>query len=109
MSKELKNCPFCGGKAELITNQDGKIAQVRCSVCGASNFWGVNAIELWNRRTRKNTSLLKPCPVCGHKGSVYYAFDAVCVQCFHCGLTTKDFYNSDEAKAAWNRRHDDNV
>ena len=107
MTDELKHCPFCGGKPELITNQDGNIAQVRCPVCGAHNFWGINAKELWNRRTRKDTSL-KPCPVCGHKGSVYGAFDAVCVQCFHCNLTSQFFRNPDEAKSAWNRRTSDN-
>ena len=108
MTDELKDCPFCGGNPELITNQDGNIQQVRCPVCGAHNFWGINAKELWNRRTRKDTSL-KPCPVCGHKGSVYYAFDAVCVQCFHCGLTTNDFDTPEEAIAVWNWRHDDYV
>ena len=106
MTDELKPCPFCGGNAEIIANQDGNIAQVQCSVCGARNFWGVNSKELWNNRTRKNTSL-KPCPVCGHKGSFLSFHDVICVQCFHCGLTTNDFDNSDEAKFAWNRRPDD--
>ena len=108
MSEKLKNCPFCGSKAEIISNQDGNIQQVRCSVCGARNFWGVNSKELWNKRTCKDTSL-KPCPICGHKGCGRCIYDAFWVQCSYCGLSTKDFDNSDEAKAAWNRRHDDYV
>ena len=108
MSKKLKNCPFCGGKPELITNQDGNIAQVRCPACGAHNLWSINATELWNKRTRKDTSL-KPCPVCGHKGKLWLAYNgSFCVQCSHCGLTSDFFRVPDEAKSAWNRRHDDN-
>ena len=114
MTDELKPCPFCGGKAELITNQDGNIAQVRCSVCHAHNFWSINAIELWNKRTRKDTSLL-PCPVCGHKGKLrreYYEElhdDFFCVQCSHCGLTSVAYIYPNSAKSAWNRRPDDYV
>ena len=109
MSKELKDCPFCGGKPELITNQDGNIAQVRCSVCGAHNFWGINAKELWNRRSRKDTSL-KPCPICGYKAKLWEAYDgSFCVQCPECGLTYDNFMYPEDAKSAWNRRPDDNV
>ena len=107
MSEKLKNCPFCGGKPELITNQDGNIAQVRCPVCGASNLWSINAAVLWNKRTRKVTNL-KPCPICGHKGKLWQAYDeSFCVQCSHCGLTSDFFKVPDEAKFAWNRRPDD--
>ena len=114
MTDELKDCPFCGSKPELITNQDGNIAQVRCPVCGAHNFWGINTKELWNRRTRKDTSL-KPCPICGHKGKLRQEYDEelhddfFCVQCTHCGLTSVAYLFPNGAKSAWNRRPDDYV
>ena len=109
MNDELKPCPFCGGKAEIIANQDGNIQQVVCASCRASNLWSIHARELWNKRTRKDTSLL-PCPICGYKGKLWQAYDgSFCLQCSHCGLTSDFFRVPDEAKSAWNRRHDDNV
>ena len=61
MSKELKPCPFCGGKAVIHVN-DG--VRVICTVCGAMTQVLVDTyaqgkptggsvgrvIELWNRR-----------------------------------------------------------
>ena len=109
MSKKLKNCPFCGGKAEIKANQDGNIFQVLCTSCGAFNLWSTKAAELWNKRTKKDTSL-KPCPICGHKAKLWEAYDgSFCVQCPECGLTYDDFMFPDDAKSAWNRRPDDNV
>ena len=104
MTEELKNCPFCGGKAELKANQDGNIFQVHCPCCKAQNLWSVNAAELWNNRTRKVTDL-KPCPICGKKVRVIQIDEATFViQCFQCGLTTDYFDTPDDAKTAWNRR-----
>lgn len=57
MEIELKQCPFCGGEAELIGLKDfnGKviIASVACESCGAStnNYASEKeAIEAWNSR-----------------------------------------------------------
>ena len=54
----LKNCPFCGGPAEI--DDDGYYIWAICQECGAStdmNRHLVNdvineAIEAWNRRTK---------------------------------------------------------
>jgi len=76
---ELKPCPFCGGKAELLYCQTElpfsevqDSFHVTCKKCGCSPFWfsGVNlmftksgmakaeelkqkAIEAWNRRINR--------------------------------------------------------
>lgn len=60
---ELKPCPFCGGKADLVTELNGFYAFVRCSNCYAmvqpQALVGVKrtreelekaAVEDWNRR-----------------------------------------------------------
>ena len=71
---ELKNCPFCGGKAYLershrafINAQPAKVCFVRCTECNArsgrvnildyghsshSKEAEEKAIEMWNRRVR---------------------------------------------------------
>ncbi len=49
---EIKNCPFCGGKAELCEGMGEK--WVRCGACGASGgnirALNLNVVESWNRR-----------------------------------------------------------
>ena len=53
--KELKPCPFCGGKS--VFNEDkfkhGTVYSVYCEDCGAeiADFNKEKAIETWNRRT----------------------------------------------------------
>ena len=114
MGEQLKDCPFCGGKAEIKTNQDGNIFQIVCPSCHAHSLWSINAVELWNNRTRKDTSLL-PCPICGNKGKLRREYDEelhddfFCVQCSHCGLTSVAYIYPNSAKSAWNRRPDDYV
>lgn len=62
---ELKPCPFCGCKAELVTERFS--CYVRCMVCGAktiSHFIGKLdkkdgyelAVEAWNRRAKHETN-----------------------------------------------------
>lgn len=59
---ELKPCPFCGGEAAYIKEEDkefGQVSSVYCENCGArGEFFLVSdsycskdkAIEAWNRR-----------------------------------------------------------
>lgn len=54
-NKELKLCPFCGGKAKLIkANYDLEdIYWIRCKKCGVDSnifYTSDTAIEAWNRR-----------------------------------------------------------
>lgn len=54
MSERLKNCPFCGSKAELLI-VPGEMTKwvVRCTKCCTNNGTFLSdhdAIEAWNRR-----------------------------------------------------------
>lgn len=52
---ELKPCPFCGGKAELVSSIE---SWVRCKDCGAMTKMkacDAGAIEEWNRRVNDDT------------------------------------------------------
>ena len=53
MSEELKPCPFCGGKAEIL-NYSENAWLVYCRMCdGMVERWRKTkkeAIEQWNRR-----------------------------------------------------------
>lgn len=53
--QKLRNCPFCGGEAEIIDDAMGTISRCRC--CGAENGNGVYgagghelAVKDWNKR-----------------------------------------------------------
>lgn len=63
MSKELKACPFCGGRAKIYDNAYhvfvNTYVQIRCTKCGVRTMeyrgqdWDdthMLAIEAWNRR-----------------------------------------------------------
>ena len=58
MSYELKRCPFCGGKAEIVSvcdNEDGFLGySVICADCGCGTVGcsedESEAITLWNTR-----------------------------------------------------------
>lgn len=58
MSDKLLPCPFCNGKAELVSyGLTGRLEVVQCSDCGARTRVfdpnvkrGESAIEAWNRR-----------------------------------------------------------
>lgn len=52
---ELKLCPFCGGRAEIVFNPYGGLYMVSCNKCGAIVSFKGNEIkkalrEAWNRR-----------------------------------------------------------
>ena len=60
MNKELKPCPFCGGKAQLEHDGITVNSYVRCFECHARtkaiavapyHCSDDKAIELWNQRT----------------------------------------------------------
>lgn len=55
--EELKECPFCGGKAILDDCGDHKSYFVRCKKCGINQehlyHSKVTAIKAWNRRVLK--------------------------------------------------------
>lgn len=59
--KDIKPCPFCGGKAGVVS--DGYFCVVMCDKCGAETRTFVanadyavkeKAIEAWNRRADTN-------------------------------------------------------
>lgn len=64
MKKELKPCPFCGGKAKITdTNTEDKqhFYYIQCTKCGAAACFGnesetkKDAIKAWNRRINEET------------------------------------------------------
>ena len=57
MNEELKSCPFCGGKAEIImfNTEDGMVTvgctNEECDITmGKAFFTDEEAIRHWNRR-----------------------------------------------------------
>jgi len=66
MIKELKPCPFCGGKAALEDyGLNGNFKIVKCLECGARTTLflknlnlGEDAIEAWNRRAKDEPEML---------------------------------------------------
>lgn len=53
--EELKPCPFCGGKAELIRSATSYYCHVTCPNCGvftAAFNLDETAIEAWNLRRK---------------------------------------------------------
>jgi len=60
MSKKLKakDCPFCGSKAELCSNQNCTVSWVACSSCearGFSSYFVQTAFDRWNMRFDKKS------------------------------------------------------
>lgn len=54
LKKELKPCPFCGGKAE-IKKDEGQYVNIKCTQCPCDmgRYWftrQTDAIKAWNRR-----------------------------------------------------------
>lgn len=66
---DLRPCPFCGGKAELLEGPRG-IARIKCSLChcqtedkepdiimGEFVSRRTDAIKAWNRRVENETEV----------------------------------------------------
>ena len=52
---KLKPCPFCGNEARILCPR-GKLAWIRCDICGIETKVFENkkrAIEFWNRRAEQ--------------------------------------------------------
>ena len=97
---KLRPCPFCGPEADVNISEPSK--QVFCPNCGAANVWGEDAVRRWNRRKKE---IIKNCPICGARASVYMAYDSTfCVQCRKCHLTSSYKRTRKEAIKTWNRR-----
>ena len=65
MSRELKQCPFCGGEVK-IDSVDNEFSIVFCEKCGSATSFGIvfedgtagdatkaETIEKWNRRIKE--------------------------------------------------------
>lgn len=71
---ELKSCPFCGGKAELIKTSGysgNHYYYVRCFGCGIQTMQYSNkdvAADIWNKRYGAGD--IRPCPFCGSEPNV---------------------------------------
>ena len=70
MSERLKPCPFCGGRAEIISRNPlpNTVYAISCRMPGCMAFTGwsrslVEAISAWNRRTPD----IVRCGECKHK------------------------------------------
>lgn len=54
----LKSCPFCGGRVEIVTGLLKGVTMIHCKQCGSLTSFQNNeavdkAIEMWNRRVQK--------------------------------------------------------
>lgn len=92
MSKELKNCPFCGGEADLIEQKHREYPStyyVRCKSCHCKSLERIGTgivIEAWN--TRK--------PIDNIVEQLDEANEGVCPYC-GCDLNSEDVMKIVEA------------
>ena len=59
---KLKPCPFCGGKAEINTNENRSMLHVACSLClvRTDDYYSEYrdyAIQDWNRRNPPDNTI----------------------------------------------------
>lgn len=81
---EFKQCPFCGGEAEIMQTEARTFLYVFCGGCGASGDYrdtAEEAAEAWNRRAERTCHFI-PYEVDEDTGF----FD--CMECDSCGLVT---------------------
>lgn len=56
-NENLKPCPFCGGKAEVVYIKDNQYVRcLRCGAVGANTFKTEDVIAAWNRRSYSKKS-----------------------------------------------------
>lgn len=126
MNVELKPCPFCGGDAELRSDEANEVYDVGCCKCNAHGasfdvWWSdgdaaTNARTAWNMRKKPNDdpqAEFKKCPFCGEDSEMQSDLGIYTVQCRGCGAfgdTFDDWHVGEsawkDAKAAWNQRVD---
>lgn len=59
---ELKPCPFCGGKIEIVGVNNGNPFMAYCDNCGLEfgrdkEYYSYQIVEAWNTRTQPNPPL----------------------------------------------------
>ena len=121
MNNELKPCPFCGGKAELIRNYnpDNKSqyinSHVICTVCGFqihSDYHTEKTIKAWNQRANFDEANLKGCPFCGGRPEIISMYEPGpgghyrenYIWCPYCGEQTNTLQDLETAIIQWNHR-----
>ena len=121
MNKELKPCPFCGGKAELIGSDEPIDASgnpfwcVTCLVCGFRihpNGDSDKVISNWNCREDYDEANLKACPFCGGRPEIISMYEPGpgghyrenYIWCPYCGEQTNTLQDLETAIIQWNHR-----
>lgn len=103
---ELLPCPFCGGKARVMLEEedrpDDSFHNVYCTTCGAQ-FWvksKTEAIAAWNRRAKPDAAPVVRCKECEHYNTTGFpALNPGTGWCDKMGRGTHDdFYCSYGAK-----------
>lgn len=99
MNKELKPCPFCGGRAAVVESSPVYLAyRVRCRRCGAETGMyttAINAVRCWNDREER---MCKPiwtedgyaCNKCGYWWPLKHYDNGKPHYCPNCGAKVVD-------------------
>jgi len=102
---ELKNCPFCGGKAREILKVNE--SYIICSSCKAKthNLGCPENRRYWNMRI-ENKLELKSCPFCSYEYPEINC-NIKSISCPYCGCRrggSKGYRTTNDAIKAWNTR-----